>query len=244
MPMHLSGSQDWLRRSMNSVPSQICLWLVEDDELVDTVDGVGLRLTIGPNDLERHRIVPLPEPKGLHQFVGGEIAPRWLHQAVLLMLAHGEDELGSNRVGIGRIALELNPQPVVAGLGIVSIEIGRTLDAGGDEVEVPIAVHIGRSQAPSHNALGEITGEPPEVEVGGAAATTAMPEDIAGLPVWDPHLALEELGRNLLNRAIDLKDIAVPIVVVIDKKCPKGGTGANLRQCPSTRGNPKNHGSH
>ena len=78
------------------------------------------------------------------------------------MLARGEDELGSNRVGIGRIALELHPQPVVAGFGIVSIQISRRpLDAGGDEIKVTIAVHIGGSQAASHNALGEITGEPP-----------------------------------------------------------------------------------
>ena len=59
-----------------------------------------------------------------------------------------------------------------------------------------------------------------------------MPEDIAGLPVWNPHLALEELGRDLLNRAIDLKDIAVPIVVVINKECPKGGAGVGTRANP------------
>ena len=122
---------------------------------------MGLRLTIGPDDLERHSIVPLTKPEGLDKLVGGEIAPGGLHQAVLLMLARGEDELGSNRVGIGRIALELHPQPVVAGFGIVSVQIGWPLDAGGDEIKVTIAVHIGGSQAPSHNALGEITGEPP-----------------------------------------------------------------------------------
>ena len=32
-------------------------WFFEDDQLVDIVDGVGLRLTIGPDDLERHSIV-------------------------------------------------------------------------------------------------------------------------------------------------------------------------------------------
>ena len=32
--------------------------LFEDDKLVDIVDGVGLRLAIGPDDLERHLIIP------------------------------------------------------------------------------------------------------------------------------------------------------------------------------------------
>ena len=39
--------------------AESCSRLFEDDQLVDLVDGVGLRLTIGPDDLERHRIVPL-----------------------------------------------------------------------------------------------------------------------------------------------------------------------------------------
>ena len=37
--------------------------LFEDDELVDLVDGMGLRLTIGPDHLERYRIVPLTKPE-------------------------------------------------------------------------------------------------------------------------------------------------------------------------------------
>ena len=110
------------------------------------------------------------------------------------MFTRGEDELGPNRVGIGRISLELNPQPVVAGLGIVSIQIGWPLDAGSDQIQITITVHIGRGQAPSHNALGEITGEPPKVEISGAAAAPQCQKISPGCRYGTPTSPLKSLG--------------------------------------------------
>ena len=49
------------------------------------------------------------------------------------MLARGEYELRSNRIGIGRAALELDSQPVVSGICVVPIQIRRSLNASGDE---------------------------------------------------------------------------------------------------------------
>ena len=50
-------SRAGLRRSTGVGPGarpENCSRLFEDDQLVDIVDGVGLRLTIGPDDLEGH----------------------------------------------------------------------------------------------------------------------------------------------------------------------------------------------
>ena len=116
--------------------------LIEHNYAIQILDNMLLRPPIRPNNLKAYGVVPLSEAKRLNELIRREVATRRLNQPVLNQVTRRKNQLRANGLRIRRPPLQFNPKPIVRGLCIISIKIGRPFHGRGNQIEITISVDI------------------------------------------------------------------------------------------------------
>lgn len=141
--------------------------------------------TAGPLDFDVDRAVIGAEAEGEREFGLGEVAAGGGDRAGLGDATGGEADDCSEGVGIGAGSLELDTEPVVAGLLVVSEEQGCASGLGENDVEVAVEVDIRVGGAAADDGLEEVGagGFGGDFDEAGLFGGAGVPEELCGLGV-------------------------------------------------------------